>query len=368
MRTLVFKTTAVSAAVLMGLVSTAALSQSQQDEHTYFGGRFSLVKPDSDRFITLGGDTFSYDSGFSSQAFGLQLGHKFGNGWELRTYYDRLRTDVDGASSDDGHMYGVDGIYNFANGIYAGLGFNQSEFHIESDTFARGTLGYSFPFADRWNVRTEYNIQNDGDFTDHLIGASINYAFGIESSRTEPRPSPTPEPERDTQTDQDRSADSDGDGVPDSRDNCADTPRNHVVDDEGCTVHVEQNVRHELVVNFEFDSAEVRNRFYGDIEELADLMKEHEDVSIEIGGHTDLIGPREYNQDLSERRAEAVKETLVERFDIDEDRISTRGYGMSRPVVDEVSLEANPRNRRIEATLSATEEVPLTEEMQRRGY
>ncbi|MGX5914381.1 OmpA family protein [Aliidiomarina sp. Khilg15.8] len=363
MRTLVFKTTAVSAAVLMGLVSTAALSQTHQDEHTYFGGRFSLVKPDSDRFITLGGDTFSYDSGFSSQAFGLQLGHRFGNGWELRTYYDRLRTDVDGASSDDGHMYGVDGLYNFANGIYAGIGFNNTEFHIESDTFARGTLGYTFPINNRWAFRTEYNVQTDGDFTDHLIGASINYAFGMEStSRTEPRQAPTPEPR------QDRMTDSDGDGVPDSRDNCADTPRTHVVDDTGCTVYVEQNVRHELVVNFEFDSAEVRSRFYGDIEELAELMKEHDDVSIEIGGHTDLIGPRDYNQDLSERRAQAVKETLVNRFGIEANRISTRGYGMSRPVVDEISLEANPRNRRIEATLSATEEVPLTKEMQRRGY
>lgn len=364
MRTFLIKTTAVSAAVLMGLASTAALSQSQNDEHTYFGVRLGLANSDSDRFININDEAFDYDSGFSHLAYGLQLGHRWANGWEIRAYYDRLDTDVVGASDDDGHMYGADGIYNFRNGIFLGAGINSTEFNDATDRFFRGTVGYTIPFADRWNARVEYAYQTSSDFDDQYLGMSINYLFGFASQqRTEPRPEPqTVAPEPDT------TLDSDGDGVPDSRDQCPNTPRGHVVDEDGCTVMVEQNIRHELVVNFEFDSAEVRNRFYGDIEELAELMQEHSDVSIEIGGHTDLIGPADYNQGLSERRAQSVKDTLVERFNISADRISTRGYGMRRPIVDEISLDANPRNRRIEGTLSATEEVPLTREMQRRGY
>ncbi|RUO32070.1 OprF [Aliidiomarina sedimenti] len=362
MRTCFVKTTAVSAAVLMGLISTAALSQSQSDEHTYFGVRLGLMNSDSDRFINIDDVGFDYDDGFSHLGYGLQLGHRFGNGWEIRSYYDRLNTDVVGASDDNGHSYGVDGLYNFRNGIYLGLGANHTSFNDASDRFLRGTLGYSLPIGERWNARVEYAYQSASDFDDQYLGLSMNYAFGFRSAeRTEPRPA-QPAPAQET------SRDSDRDGVPDNRDQCPNTPRGHVVDDEGCSVMVEQNIRHELIVNFEFDSADVRSRFYGDIEELGALMRDHEDVSIEIGGHADLIGPDDYNQDLSERRAEAVKQVLVERFDISADRISTRGYGKRRPVVDEISLEANPRNRRIEATLSTTEEVPLTEEMQRRGY
>lgn len=362
MRTFLVKTTAISAAVLMGLVSTAALSQSQSDEHTYFGVRLGLANSDSDRFINIDGTAFDYDTGFSHTAYGLQLGHRFANGWEIRSYYDRLRTDVVGASNDSGYMFGADGIYNFRNGIYLGAGINSTQYNDQSDRFLRGTVGYSLPFADRWNARVEYAYQTASDFDDQYLGLSLNYAFGMVSTqRTEPRrEETTPEP--------DRTRDSDGDGVPDYRDQCPNTPRGHVVDEDGCTVMVEQNIRHELVVNFEFDSADVQSRFYSDIEELAELMREHSGVSIEIGGHTDLIGPEDYNQDLSERRAQAVKDVLVSRFNIRENRISTRGYGMRRPIVDEISLDANPRNRRIEATLSTTEEVPLTREMQRRGY
>ncbi|MBA3988628.1 OmpA family protein [Aliidiomarina maris] len=363
MRTLFVKTTAISAAVLMGLASTAALAQSQSDEHTYFGVRLGLANSDSDRFINIGGTAFDYDSGFAHTAYGLQLGHRFGNGWEIRSYYDRLRTDVVGASNDSGYMFGADGLYNFRNGIYLGAGINSTEYNNESDRFLRGTVGYSLPFADRWNARVEYAYQTSSDFDDQYLGLSLNYAFGMASTRTEARQEPTQ-----TAPTQDQTRDSDGDGVPDYRDQCPNTPRGHVVDDEGCSVMVEQNIRHELVVNFAFDSSDVQSRFYGDIEELAQMMREHSDVSIEIGGHTDLIGPADYNQNLSERRAQAVKDVLVNRFNISADRISTRGYGMRRPVVDEVSLEANPRNRRIEATLSTTEEVPLTREMQRRGY
>lgn len=362
MRTFFVKTTAISAAVLMGLASTAALSQSQSDEHTYFGVRLGLANSDSDRFINIDGDAYSYDSGFTHPAYGLQLGHRWANGWEIRSYYDRLNTDVRGSGSERGYMFGADGIYNFQNGLFLGLGINSTEFNDESDRFLRGTVGFVMPFAERWNARVEYAYQTESDFDDQYLGASINYLFGFRT-RTEAREEPTQ-----VAPTEDRTRDTDGDGVPDYRDQCPDTPRGHVVDEDGCTVMVEQNIRQELVVNFEFDSADVQSRFYNDIEELAEVMQEHSDVSIEIGGHTDLIGPEDYNQGLSERRAQAVKDVLVNRFNISADRISTRGYGMRRPIVNEISLEANPRNRRIESTLSTTEEVPLTREMQRRGY
>ena len=67
-----------------------------------------------------------------------------------------------------------------------------------------------------------------------------------------------------------------------------------------------------------------------------------------IEGHTDSIrGPR-YNQDLSERRAAALKGELVGRHEVAAVRLGTRGFGASRPLEPNTTLEGRARNRRVE--------------------
>jgi len=70
-------------------------------------------------------------------------------------------------------------------------------------------------------------------------------------------------------------------------------------------------------------------------------------ADIEIAGHTDAVGPAEYNQALSEKRAEAVKAYLVEHG-IAADRISVVGYGESDPRDTNDTVEGRRRNRRVE--------------------
>jgi OOP family OmpA-OmpF porin len=67
-----------------------------------------------------------------------------------------------------------------------------------------------------------------------------------------------------------------------------------------------------------------------------------------VEGHTDSIGTREYNLDLSRKRAESVKQYLVEEFGISEFRISTEAYGESRPVADNKTDAGRQKNRRVE--------------------
>ncbi|HEX4179012.1 MAG TPA: OmpA family protein, partial [Rhizomicrobium sp.] len=69
-----------------------------------------------------------------------------------------------------------------------------------------------------------------------------------------------------------------------------------------------------------------------------------------VEGHTDNIGGDTYNLDLSKRRAAAVKNALVTRYHITADRLSTNGYGSSRPVETNDTLEGRARNRRVELT------------------
>jgi len=86
-------------------------------------------------------------------------------------------------------------------------------------------------------------------------------------------------------------------------------------------------------------------------------MKAHGDIDLVLEGHTDAIGTDAYNDDLSLRRVEAVKAKLTEVYGIPGNRISTVGYGESRPVADNSTDEGRAQNRRVVGQLSFTEVV-----------
>ncbi|WP_407297688.1 OmpA family protein [Stutzerimonas zhaodongensis] len=112
-------------------------------------------------------------------------------------------------------------------------------------------------------------------------------------------------------------------------------------------------VRVELDVKFDFDKATVRQDAYDDIEVLADFMKQYDQTSTTVEGHTDSIGTDAYNQRLSSRRAEAVRDVLVDRYGIDANRLEAIGYGESRPVADNSTELGRAINRRVEASVEA---------------
>lgn len=112
-----------------------------------------------------------------------------------------------------------------------------------------------------------------------------------------------------------------------------------------------------LNVEFEFDKAIVRAIYGDELEAVANAMKAHDDIELVLEGHTDAIGTDEYNQDLSERRAAAVAARLIEDYDLDGSRVSTIGYGESRPIADNADDEGRARNRRVIGELSYSEVV-----------
>ena len=100
-------------------------------------------------------------------------------------------------------------------------------------------------------------------------------------------------------------------------------------------------------VTFEFDSADLTPNAEAVLRQVARDLGRHSDVTVEIRGHTDSIGGPDYNQKLSEERAESVREFLVSQG-IDETRITTRGFGYSEPVASNDTEEGRRLNRRIE--------------------
>jgi outer membrane protein OmpA-like peptidoglycan-associated protein len=86
------------------------------------------------------------------------------------------------------------------------------------------------------------------------------------------------------------------------------------------------------------------------LDQLAQFLNDHPDRRIEIDGFTDSVGPDDYNQDLSQRRADAVKAALLSRG-IDASRITTQGYGKAFPVASNNDSGGRQLNRRVEVVI-----------------
>ena len=112
-------------------------------------------------------------------------------------------------------------------------------------------------------------------------------------------------------------------------------------------------VRVELDVKFDFDKSNVKEESYGDIKNLADFMNQYPATTTTVEGHTDSVGTDAYNQKLSERRANAVREVLVNQYGVGGERVNAVGYGETRPVADNATEAGRAVNRRVEAEVEA---------------
>jgi len=114
-------------------------------------------------------------------------------------------------------------------------------------------------------------------------------------------------------------------------------------------VHIEKNAMFTMnSIFFDFDKAVLKPESFPELERVVQMMKDKSDISIEIAGHTDNRGKIAYNQDLSERRAKAVKKFITSKG-IDASRVTTIGYGETKPVVsNDDEKDGREINRRVE--------------------
>jgi OOP family OmpA-OmpF porin len=78
------------------------------------------------------------------------------------------------------------------------------------------------------------------------------------------------------------------------------------------------------------------------------ILKENPKIKVEIGGHSDNLGPEKANQAISEKRALSVKKYLMDKFSISGDRLTVKGYGSMKPIADNKTPEGRSKNRRVE--------------------
>jgi OOP family OmpA-OmpF porin len=139
-------------------------------------------------------------------------------------------------------------------------------------------------------------------------------------------------------------ADSDGDGVPDSMDKCPDTPRGTRVDQTGCPLVEKTELKG---VWFAFDSSAITPESARVLDDVALTLKRYPEMEVELAGHTCNIGTRQYNQGLSERRANAVRDYLIGKG-VDPRQLTAKGYGELQPVATNLTREGREQNRRTE--------------------
>ena len=113
-------------------------------------------------------------------------------------------------------------------------------------------------------------------------------------------------------------------------------------------------------VTFDYDKATIRPDARATLDKLADLIKAQKPPSTAIEGHTDSKGDDAYNQQLSERRAVAVRDYLISVRTVDGTTLTTKGFGELKPVAPNASPDGGDdaagraRNRRVEVVLAKT--------------
>ena len=275
----------------------------------------------------------------NANLYGASVGYFLTNDVELALSYGEyhdVRTDSSrGNDKVHGNIAALDAIYHFgtpgvglrpylsAGLAHQSLGQAQPRSGRNHTTFGNIGAGLKYYFTDNFYARAGldgmYNIDEDQGEWAAGVGVGLNFGGNAgqrQVAAVEPAPAPAPAPAPEPEP----------------------TP---------------EVVRVELDVKFDFDRAQVKSESYADIQNLADFMRQYPQTSTTVEGHTDSIGTEAYNQRLSERRANAVRDVLVNQYGVESNRVSSVGYGESRPVADNSTEQGRAVNRRVEAEVEA---------------
>ncbi len=112
-----------------------------------------------------------------------------------------------------------------------------------------------------------------------------------------------------------------------------------------------------LKIEFDIEKAEIRSQYRDEVARVGDFMKKYPTTTAVIEGHTDEIGSDDYNLQLSRKRAESVVKYLEDNFGIEPSRLSSRGYGKTKPIADNTTDTGKQKNRRIDAIIDCAIDV-----------
>lgn len=356
----------VTAALPLFISPLAMAGENVPDRYGYIGGHASYYTFYDNDVIGNGTDGLD-DVPF----YGGQLGWRFHPNWSVQGWYDEVEGDAE-SKYDSGRRldmtnYFVSGRYHFNDtgilGFEPYAGINVGEQLIESlnnpnsdenDELMTGVeLGMQRAFFKHviLDLGTRHAYSTDREYWEGQVYAGLNLAFGISNDSDD-----SAEDEVVAATPAEVvTGDSDGDGVNDDRDRCPNTASGAVVDADGCQVYESLEQRETSVIYFGFDRDSIQGQFSDEIRGVAERLNGGEQGRIRVEGHADSTGPADYNQGLSERRAQSVKDRLMKDYKVSGDRISTEGFGERKPVADNSTREGRAKNRRADIIVETEE-------------
>lgn len=293
----------------------------------------------------------------AGKGLGIDLQKIINEQWNARIELAKTRYDINnGNDTDYGTRFGLDAIYKIEDtGIYAFAGVKRFN-NVKSYNAVNLGLGYNLDISDRFSLYSEAVVYRDVDygFTDQGFKVGVKYAFGDVKKSPVVKKAVYQEVAAIPVVATVILADTDNDGINDKQDNCKNTPANVKVDSSGCPLFLDTAVDVDLNVAFENNSSQIKAETMNDIQRLADFMKEYKNTSVVIEGHSSAAGSAKYNLALSQKRADAVKSLLINKFDIEESRLSAKGFGETQLISKGNTAADHELNRRVMAKIEAT--------------
>lgn len=303
----------------------------------------------------------------------------------LEAWLSDYSVDVDNSNAElDGQRIAVGALFHLKEGstrpfIAAGMGdleFETQSGYDFSETLVHLGLGVKKYFDSNIVLRGELMAMNslDNEFTDLGARIAVGYAFGrsvtpvveeepvkevvvvIQEQVVEEKPEPAPAPVKPVPA----PVDTDKDGVVDAQDKCPSTDAAFKVDATGCPVMLSQSIEIKMNVKFPNNSSIISRDNYSEIQKVADFMKQFDGTEVTVEGHSDSTGSDAYNKMLSQRRADSVKNVLINEFKVAPERVKAIGYGEERPIADNATPEGRAANRRVVGVVEATVKKPVT--------
>ncbi|OTG67968.1 hypothetical protein B9T25_08310 [Acinetobacter sp. ANC 4470] len=118
-----------------------------------------------------------------------------------------------------------------------------------------------------------------------------------------------------------------------------------------------EDLNMELRVFFDTNKSNIKDQYKPEIAKVAEKLVEYPNATARIEGHTDNTGPRALNERLSLARANSVKSSLVNEYNVNPSRLSTQGFAWDQPIADNKTKEGRAMNRRVFATISGSRTV-----------
>ena len=274
-----------------------------------------------------------------------------------------------------GFRLGLRGALNKAwrtNAIFdIGMHTALRDFFAPPTTPVEPRIGVEWWFAEHWRLTGFFGLglTTGVGSPDFRIGAGLSFG---DNPSYRPRPAPTP---RDSDGDgiensedqcPDQAEDPDGfededgcpdddndqDGIADATDRCPNAPEtiNGISDEDGCPDKIrldDTRITTFERVYFKSNSDEIEERSHEMLGEIASILKVNPEMRIRVEGHTDSRGDAAYNLELSQRRAESVRDHLVQSG-ARKNQVEAKGHGQARPIDSNETEEGRARNRRVE--------------------